>query len=62
MSEIEIETGPATGSEIGFTVISVDDHVVEPRHLFDGRMPAALVDRAPFVKTWLLSSISPQPS
>ncbi|MDH4077374.1 MAG: amidohydrolase, partial [Acidimicrobiia bacterium] len=32
-----------------FTVISVDDHIVEPRHAFDGRMPAALADRAPRV-------------
>lgn len=32
-------------------LVSVDDHVVEPRHLFEGRMPAGLADRAPFVKT-----------
>jgi predicted TIM-barrel fold metal-dependent hydrolase len=29
------------------TVISVDDHVVEPPHLFEGRLPAALQARAP---------------
>src|SRR5919204_2966320 len=29
------------------TVISVDDHVVEPRHTFEGRLPAALQERAP---------------
>jgi predicted TIM-barrel fold metal-dependent hydrolase len=29
------------------TVISVDDHVVEPAHTFEGRLPAALQDRAP---------------
>jgi Amidohydrolase len=29
------------------TVISVDDHLVEPRHLFEGRLPAHLQDRAP---------------
>lgn len=29
------------------TVISVDDHVVEPPHTFEGRLPAALQDRAP---------------
>jgi predicted TIM-barrel fold metal-dependent hydrolase len=29
------------------TVISVDDHVVEPPHLFDGRIPQKLVDAAP---------------
>ena len=30
-----------------FTVISCDDHVVEPPHTFAGRVPAALADRAP---------------
>ena len=29
--------------------ISVDDHVVEPPHMFDGRMPAKYADRAPRV-------------
>ncbi len=32
-----------------YTLISVDDHVVEPPDLFVGRMPAALADRAPKV-------------
>ncbi len=32
-----------------FPLISVDDHVVEPRHLFEGRLPAALQHRAPRV-------------
>jgi predicted TIM-barrel fold metal-dependent hydrolase len=32
-----------------FTIISVDDHLIEPAHLFEGRMPAALADRAPHV-------------
>ena len=32
-----------------FTVISVDDHLIEPADLFDGRMPAHLADRAPRV-------------
>jgi predicted TIM-barrel fold metal-dependent hydrolase len=36
---------------VGPDVISVDDHLVEPAHLFEGRMPAALADRAPYVKT-----------
>lgn len=31
------------------TIISVDDHVVEPPDLFAGRLPAALADRAPRV-------------
>ncbi len=38
-------------AEVCFTVVSVDDHLVEPRHLFEGRMPAALADRAPYVRT-----------
>jgi hypothetical protein len=29
------------------TVISVDDHVVEPLHTFEGRLPAALQEHAP---------------
>jgi predicted TIM-barrel fold metal-dependent hydrolase len=33
--------------EVRYTVISVDDHVVEPAHLFEGRVPAPLADRAP---------------
>ena len=32
---------------VRYTVISVDDHVVEPPHLFEGRLPARLQDRAP---------------
>ena len=28
-------------------LVSVDDHVVEPPHLFDGRLPAKYVDLAP---------------
>jgi predicted TIM-barrel fold metal-dependent hydrolase len=32
-----------------FTVISCDDHVVEPPHTFEGRVPAALAERAPRV-------------
>ena len=32
-----------------YTVISVDDHVVEPAHTFEGRLPAALADRAPHI-------------
>ena len=33
--------------EVRYTVISVDDHVVEPAHTFEGRVPAALADGAP---------------
>jgi len=32
------------------TLISVDDHLVEPPHLFEGRLPARLQDRAPRVE------------
>ncbi|MBV9872060.1 MAG: amidohydrolase family protein, partial [Frankiaceae bacterium] len=35
--------------EVRYTVISVDDHVVEPPHLFAGRVPAALAERAPHI-------------
>ena len=28
-------------------LISVDDHVIEPPDMFDGRLPAALAERAP---------------
>src|SRR3954451_16354011 len=30
-----------------YTVISVDDHLVEPPDMFEGRLPAKLQDRAP---------------
>jgi hypothetical protein len=30
-----------------FSVLSVDDHLIEPPDLFEGRMPTALVDAAP---------------
>jgi predicted TIM-barrel fold metal-dependent hydrolase len=33
--------------DVWVTVISVDDHVVEPIDTFEGRMPATLIDRAP---------------
>jgi predicted TIM-barrel fold metal-dependent hydrolase len=36
---------------VKYTVISVDDHVVEPPHLFEGRVPAHLADRVPRVVT-----------
>jgi predicted TIM-barrel fold metal-dependent hydrolase len=35
--------------ERSYTIISVDDHLVEPRDLFDDRMPASMLDRAPRV-------------
>ena len=33
--------------DVKYTLISVDDHVVEPPHTFEGRLPAHLQDRAP---------------
>jgi len=32
---------------VRYTVISVDDHLVEPPDMFEGRLPAGLADRAP---------------
>jgi len=32
---------------VHYTVISVDDHLVEPPDMFEGRLPARFVDRAP---------------
>ena len=34
---------------VKYTVISVDDHLVEPPHMFEGRLPAKLQARAPKV-------------
>ena len=34
-------------AEVHYTVISVDDHLVEPPDMFDGRLPAHLQDGAP---------------
>lgn len=34
-----------------YTIISVDDHLIEPADLFEGRVPAKLADRAPRVVT-----------
>jgi len=36
-------------AEVRFTIISVDDHLVEPPDMFEGRLPAAFQDRAPKV-------------
>ncbi len=35
--------------EVKYTLISVDDHLVEPPGMFDGRLPKALADRAPHI-------------
>ncbi len=37
--------------EVLATIISVDDHLVEPPHMFDGRLPRHLQDRAPRIVT-----------
>lgn len=37
--------------EVKYTVISVDDHLVEPAGVFDGRLPSRLQSRAPRVVT-----------
>ena len=34
-------------TDVRFTVISVDDHVVEPPHMFEGRLPVAVAEAAP---------------
>jgi len=36
-------------AEVKYTIISVDDHLVEPPDMFEGRLPAALQHRAPRV-------------
>jgi predicted TIM-barrel fold metal-dependent hydrolase len=36
-------------AEVYYTLISVDDHLVEPPHMFEGRLPARLQDAAPKV-------------
>ena len=33
--------------EVLATIISVDDHLVEPRDMFEGRLPSKLQDSAP---------------
>src|SRR3954454_19386110 len=33
--------------EVKYTVISVDDHLVEPPDMFEGRLAARFADRAP---------------
>ncbi len=34
---------------VRYTVISVDDHVVEPAHMFEGRVPSGLAEKAPHI-------------
>jgi predicted TIM-barrel fold metal-dependent hydrolase len=35
--------------DVKYTVISVDDHVVEPRHVFEGRVPGKFAGDAPHI-------------
>jgi len=35
---------------VKYTLISVDDHLMEPPHVFEGRIPAKLAERAPRVE------------
>jgi predicted TIM-barrel fold metal-dependent hydrolase len=41
----------AAPPEVRYQIVSVDDHLIEPPDLFEGRMPAALADRAPRIDT-----------
>jgi predicted TIM-barrel fold metal-dependent hydrolase len=41
----------STHAPVRYRIVSVDDHLIEPPDLFEGRMPAALADRAPRVDT-----------
>ncbi|MFL6204576.1 MAG: amidohydrolase family protein [Acidimicrobiales bacterium] len=36
---------------VRYRIVSVDDHLIEPPDLFEGRMPAAMADRAPRIVT-----------
>jgi predicted TIM-barrel fold metal-dependent hydrolase len=42
--------GELPPSERRFAIVSVDDHLVEPPDLFEGRLPSRLADRAPRVE------------
>jgi predicted TIM-barrel fold metal-dependent hydrolase len=45
------ERGRGWGA-LRYKIVSVDDHLIEPPDLFEGRMPAALAERAPKVVTF----------
>jgi predicted TIM-barrel fold metal-dependent hydrolase len=55
MPRTRIEPRPGTvlpdpdPREVRYTIVSVDDHVVEPPWTFEGRLPAHLQDRAPVI-------------
>lgn len=56
-------------ADVRYTLISVDDHLIEPPDLFDGRMPSEFADRVPRVvelddggQGWLvLGEVQPSP-
>ncbi len=43
------ESVTAAGAPLAhrYRIVSADDHLIEPPDLFEGRMPAALQERAP---------------
>ncbi len=47
MNDPELFLPEPTPRPVRYTVISVDDHVVEPPHTFEGRLPVHLADCAP---------------
>jgi predicted TIM-barrel fold metal-dependent hydrolase len=47
VSDAELFLPDPLPREVKYTVISVDDHVVEPAHTFEGRIPKHLADKAP---------------
>ncbi len=47
MSDAELFLPDPLPREVKYTVISVDDHVVEPAHTFEGRIPKHLAGKAP---------------
>jgi hypothetical protein len=52
MTEVETRSRLLPDPEprhIRVPIISVDDHLIEPRDLFEGRLPAHLTDKAPRV-------------
>jgi predicted TIM-barrel fold metal-dependent hydrolase len=46
------QSAPTVGAPVRYQIVSVDDHLIEPPDLFEGRMPSVFVDRAPKVVTF----------
>lgn len=51
MSARSSTTAMPDAPPVRYRIVSVDDHLIEPPDLFEGRMPAALADRAPRIVT-----------